>query len=278
MRLLHTTNRHDGTRIAFSVEGDGPPLLLLHGSTLSSLMWHHLGWTDLLRRDYQLILPDLRGHGGSDRPHAEDAYDLQRFVDDLDAVLDALEIDRALAFGYSLGARVLLACGRYASDPARFTAIVAGGGTVHTPPGSFDRATFPGALSILDHHGIALFLTSWEQWSGVELPAPVRASYLASDQRALVACLRRMEAEPSIEDGLARLRMPVLLFAGERDPDRLAGSQLAAERLPNAELLIVPGATHVSAIAAGEPLRTRLTGFLARHVPASHAVAALAPT
>ena len=53
---------NQGVRIYYEVEGDGPPLVLQHGSACSSAEWREMGYSDVLRWDYQLILIDARGH------------------------------------------------------------------------------------------------------------------------------------------------------------------------------------------------------------------------
>ena len=58
-----------GVRIHYQTEGSGPPLVLQHGFTSSIEGWYEYGYVDVLKRDYQLILIDARGHGASDKPH-----------------------------------------------------------------------------------------------------------------------------------------------------------------------------------------------------------------
>ena len=82
-------------RIHYQVEGEGPALVLQHGFTESAVDWYEAGYVDALRSDYRLILIDARGHGASDKPHDPDAYELNRRVADIVAVLDALAIERA---------------------------------------------------------------------------------------------------------------------------------------------------------------------------------------
>jgi pimeloyl-ACP methyl ester carboxylesterase len=62
--MPYTSNQ--GVRIYYEEEGDDPPLILQHGSACSSAKWREMGYRDVLRRDYQLILIDARGHGASD--------------------------------------------------------------------------------------------------------------------------------------------------------------------------------------------------------------------
>src|SRR5215471_13174551 len=94
---------NDGVRIHYQVEGEGPPLVLQHGFSESVVDWYEAGYVDALRSDYRLILIDARGHGASDKPHDPDAYELERRVADVVAVLDGLAIGKAVFWGYSMG-------------------------------------------------------------------------------------------------------------------------------------------------------------------------------
>jgi pimeloyl-ACP methyl ester carboxylesterase len=82
---------NQGIRIHYRTEGDGKPLVVQHGITDSLETWYDLGYVEALKPQYRLILIDARGHGASDKPHEPDAYDWQRHVEDIAAVLDDLD-------------------------------------------------------------------------------------------------------------------------------------------------------------------------------------------
>ena len=94
---------NSGVRIHYAVEGSGPELVLLHGFMGSIVDWIALGYVGALQAHYRLILIDSRGHGRSDRPHDEASYALDRRVADVTAVLDALSVETAHFWGYSMG-------------------------------------------------------------------------------------------------------------------------------------------------------------------------------
>lgn len=77
----------DGVGIYYEVHGDGPPLLLTHGYSSTSAMWH--GQVDAFAKDHKLILWDMRGHGRSDYPDDPKAYSEALTVGDIAAILDA---------------------------------------------------------------------------------------------------------------------------------------------------------------------------------------------
>ncbi|MEY9233162.1 pimeloyl-ACP methyl ester carboxylesterase [Bradyrhizobium japonicum] len=97
----------DGVGIYYEVHGEGPPLLLTHGYSSTSAMWH--GQVDALARDHKLILWDMRGHGQSDYPDDPHAYSETLTTDDMASILDAVGAERAIISGLSLGGYMSLA-------------------------------------------------------------------------------------------------------------------------------------------------------------------------
>jgi pimeloyl-ACP methyl ester carboxylesterase len=116
---------NDGVRIHYQVEGEGPPLVLQHGFSESVVDWYEVGYVDALRSDYRLVLIDARGHGASDKAHDPDAYELERRVADVVAVLDGLAIETAFFWGYSMGGWIGFGTPKYARQ--RIRALVIGG-------------------------------------------------------------------------------------------------------------------------------------------------------
>jgi pimeloyl-ACP methyl ester carboxylesterase len=260
--MSYATNPRDGVRIAYTVAGEGPPLVLFHASALSSDMWHGLGYVDELAERYQLILLDARGHGRSDKPHEEDAYTMRLLVGDVVAVLDHLDLMQAHFLGYSFGGRVGFGLGAYA--PERFASLLIGGGSYRARPGFMDRIAYPGAVNTMAHEGMEAFLREWEGRLGAPLPDGVRVAYLANDTAAMVAYFHSSDREPSVEDALDQMTMPVLLFVGKEDEERFADSHAAAGRLPDVTFTVIPGEDHRSTILRRDHLLPRVTAFLDR--------------
>ena len=90
--------------------------MLHHGGGGSHERWRELGYVDALLDEYKLILFDARGHGLSDKPTTPDAYRYERWVQDIVAILDELEISKAHFFGYSLGGQIGFRIPLYAPD------------------------------------------------------------------------------------------------------------------------------------------------------------------
>ncbi|MGY4465623.1 pimeloyl-ACP methyl ester carboxylesterase [Bradyrhizobium sp. LB9.1b] len=112
----------DGVGIYYEVHGEGPPLLLTHGYSSTSAMWH--GQVDALAGDHKLILWDMRGHGQSDYPDDPAAYSEALTVGDMAAILDAAGAERAIIGGLSLGGYMTLAFTRALPMRARALLII----------------------------------------------------------------------------------------------------------------------------------------------------------
>jgi pimeloyl-ACP methyl ester carboxylesterase len=101
---MPTTDR-SGVRIHYEVEGDGPPLILHTGGGGDLGMWRIAGYPAALA-DRQVILMDHRGHGASERPRTIEEHRIDRYVEDVVAVADDLDLATFSFFGYSAGASV----------------------------------------------------------------------------------------------------------------------------------------------------------------------------
>ncbi len=112
----------DGVAIHYEVHGSGPPLLLTHGYSSTSAMWH--GHIDALARHTTLVLWDMRGHGQSDYPDDPNAYSEALTVGDMAGVLDAVGAQRAIIGGLSLGGYMSLAFYRAHQKRVRALLIV----------------------------------------------------------------------------------------------------------------------------------------------------------
>jgi pimeloyl-ACP methyl ester carboxylesterase len=238
-------------RIHYQVEGEGPALVLQHGFTESLVDWYECGYVEALRSDYRLILIDARGHGASDKPHDPDAYVLNRRVADIVAVLDALDIARALFWGYSMGGWIGFGIAKYAKQRVR--ALVIGG--QHPYARSME------ALRQMVRTGIAQgsgeFVASMEEMFGPESAAR-KGRLLSMDLEALLALA---QDRPSLEDILPTMPMPCCLYAGEIDPI-YPEVEACSRHIPRVTFFSLPGLSHCEAYARSELVLPRVTGFL----------------
>jgi len=250
---MYVTMR-DGLRLHVRVQGEGTPILMVHGFTGSVESWGEELFEGLSQA-HQVVGVDLLGHGASDLSTDPDRYQMEEVVRDLTQVLDALAIEQARWLGYSMGGRIALAGA--VLRPTRISALI----LESASPGlaqenerrarrRADEALAEGILrggmeAFVDHWmGLPLFATQGK------LPLKVqeanRERRLKNDPEALAACLRGLGigAQPSFWEELPNIRVPTLLLAGEEDRKFTDRARRMAGLLPRAELRLIPKAGH----------------------------------
>jgi pimeloyl-ACP methyl ester carboxylesterase len=111
----------DGEQLSYSTTGSGRPVILLHGITMWSDMWWSNGAVDSLSSSSRLIIPDMRGHGGSCRPHNPAQYGMN-LVNDLTGILDHERVATVEVVGFSSGAELGLKLAT--TQPARVASLI----------------------------------------------------------------------------------------------------------------------------------------------------------
>ena len=241
---------NQGVRIQYRVVGDGPPLVLQHGSTMKSALWDLRGYVDALKADYRLVLIDARGHGESDKPHDRAAYRWPICVMDVLAVLDALELRQATFWGYSWGGAVGFGLAKQAPD--RVSALIVGGSHAE----AVDIRT---RLGDIDGSDPEAFVSVYEKRIlGERMPDDSRARVLRSDTQALAAFA---QDRPSHDDILPNLKMPCLLYAGTED-QMFPKTRSTAQRIPNAVFVALEGLNHAGAFMHSDRVLPHVTDFL----------------
>ncbi|MCP5432498.1 MAG: alpha/beta fold hydrolase [Alphaproteobacteria bacterium] len=247
------TTQSNGLAIAYLDEGEGPPVLLVHGFASNHMMnWRVTSWfASLSGAGFRAIALDCRGHGKSGKPHDPAAYAPALMADDLLAVLDAEGVRRTAVFGYSMGARIALEA--LMAAPGRFACAVLGGvgENLLKPPGNGEALA-----AALEADEIP------EDASATAREFRGFAERTFSDRKALAACMRgqRVAVDP---ERLARLDVPVLVAAAMED--RIAGpAGPLAEAIPGAATHLVASDDHMRVI--GMPAyKAGILAFLEEH-------------
>jgi pimeloyl-ACP methyl ester carboxylesterase len=116
---------HRGQRIHYTVEGDGPLVILQHSLLLDGSLWKQAGIVDALTDRYRVACIDSLGHGRSDKPPDPDLYSQAQRSGDIVAVIDDLGCERAHVVGHSMGGWLAVGMARY--HPKRLSSLVVGG-------------------------------------------------------------------------------------------------------------------------------------------------------
>jgi pimeloyl-ACP methyl ester carboxylesterase len=256
------SNPIDGTQIQYEVDGSGPPLLLVHGTSGSLQLWAESGYRDALKSDYRLVMYDLRGHGESGHPHGLESYTPELHVSDVLAVLDDLGIQKSHVFGYSMGAWIGFAILKYA--PHRMLSFVAGAN--HPYPKSGDRML--NYWIGLYEKGLEAVLESFEASTEETMSETARTNFLSQDVNAIVSVMGGVRDATGLDSDLGSVSIPGLGYAGAEDPVHELASKAATE-IPSARFVSVEGLDHVQGFLRIDLVLPHIKEFLAEVESAS---------
>ena len=237
----------DGLELAYRELGVGRPVVLIHGYfSTATVNWVRYGHAaKIAARGYRVIMPDLRGHGDSAKPHDAVFYPPDILADDGFALIEHLELTDYDLGGYSLGARTTLRMLARGATPAR--AIVAGMG-LEGIINAGDRGGY--FRNILTNLGT--FKPGSAEWLSEAFLKTV-----GGDPIALAHVLDTFVDTPA--DALARIKTPTLVLTGADDHDNGSGRDLATA-LPQGRYVEIAG-NHMSAVTKPE-LGTAMAEFL----------------
>ncbi len=225
--------RANGIDIHYTVEGAGPPVVMLHGAT-SAAAEDWAAQRPLFRKAFRIYLVDARGHGGT-KWDVRDGFDVDMLVDDVRAFADELNLETFHIVGFSMGAMTSLTFATRYPERLR-TAIISGIDIDREPRSSVARR-------LMDPERIEREEPAWaaqlERRHG-----PVQGE--GAWKLLLPAIVADVATAPLITyEELRRIRLPVLLVYGDRDvfvpPDHAV---TIYRQLPDARLMIAPNSPH----------------------------------
>lgn len=227
-----------GIRIAWRETGEGRPLILIHGYfSEADTNWIKYGHAAALAEaGFRVIMPDLRAHGLSDKPHDRANYPKDILADDQFALIDHLGLTEFDLGGYSLGGRTVARMLAKGCRPRR--AVISGMGLEGLTNTGTRAGHFRHVLENLGKH---------QRGS----PAFMAEAFLKTTGGDPIALLRLLES--FVDTPVEMLRtvdMPIGVVCGDADSDNGSAAALA-ELVPQGQLITVPG-NHMSAVIKPE--------------------------
>jgi pimeloyl-ACP methyl ester carboxylesterase len=209
-------------KICYTVQGSGSPVILIHGLHSSGAMnWTLPGTTALVAKNHQVILIDMRGHGGSDKPEVEKSYGVE-MVEDIIKLMDHLGITHAHFVGYSMGGMIALKAA--VLHPDRVDALLLGGMGWMKDGGELQKF-----------------------WANV--PEKPRSGIGGS---SATACMRGMAKLAVSEEEVKALKMPAAIVVGEKDPVEKLYVEPLKQIRPDWPVTTVPKVGHILCVMKQE--------------------------
>ncbi|UFS72610.1 alpha/beta hydrolase [Geomonas sp. RF6] len=252
-------------KIAYDDRGAGPAVLLIHGFPLNRTMWQPQ-LEALSRAGYRVIAPDLRGFGESDAP--EGGYSMDRFADDLVALLDALKIERAVVAGMSMGGYILLNLLERYQERVAAAAFIVTRSTAEDEAGRARRTALAaeaerlGVNPIIKIFAELLFAPDTIQ-TNPQLVAQVTAWMRGTSPKGLAGGLLSMRDRKDYTPLLPTFHPPALVVTGAEDrAGAPEAAELFAKGLRRCTSRVIPRAGHMANLEQPEEFNAALVEFL----------------
>jgi pimeloyl-ACP methyl ester carboxylesterase len=251
-----------GVELHYLDEGQGPPVLLLHGFPLSSEMYRPQ--VAALRSHYRFLLPDLRGFGRS--PPGRDPTEMVTYAEDALSLLDYLKVETAVVGGVSMGGYATLALLQL--DPSRVRALVLADTQLSADDEAGKQRREETARAIeargMDALVESLLPKLLAQPPRAEVEQAVIRMIRANPPAGAAAATRGMALRPDSRHILARFAGPALIVVGEKDAlTPPAKAEEMARVVARPQLVEISAAGHLSNLEAPEAFNRALSAFLA---------------
>ena len=239
---------HQTVDLYFESYGQGFPVIFLHGFSLSHVIWELV--IPLLEMDARLILPDLRGHGSSPAP--EGPYTMRLMAEDVLALMDKLQLEKAVWVGHSMGGYICQAAARDYAGRLAGLAFVA---TRSLADGPKKLAIRSKTIELVRQKGVDVVaedmserLTYKKDWK-----ATTYKIISQTPQTGVIGALRGMASRPDSSELVKGLSLPWVFVAGQNDVFvQLETAREMAVPLDSSHYFEVPEVGHMPMLEAPE--------------------------
>lgn len=243
---------------------NGLPVVFVHGFPFSRAMW--APQTEALGAEHFLVTYDVRGHGRSEPGDGQ--YSVELFVDDFIALLDRLHLKSVVAAGLSMGGYILLRA--IERHPERFRGLVLCD-TRSEADGNEGRIRRARQAADIREKGLASFTENFlkavfAESTLAKKPAVVdaiRSTISGTSPLAVAGTLIALAGRTDTTPSLYRIAVPTLILVGREDTlTPPSAAQAIKDKIPGAEMRVIPDAGHLSNLENPEEFTKHLAAFL----------------
>ena len=247
--------------MAYTLSGDGPTVVLLHGWTCNRRFWEPQ--IEALSTDHRVLAPDFRGHGGSDVPI--NGYTLARLAEDVHEMMWALDMAPAVVVGHSMGGMVAQQLA--VSHPEDLSALVLVATAAADPDGQLISGRIASdAVEAGYSDAFLRYLPGWFPSDGdADLREWVKSQMLRTPERVALGLVEDYR-DFDFRNDLPGIRVPALAVAASSDVSTApARSEEIAGLIPGARLVTIERAGHFVQLERPGEVNTALQEFLTEH-------------
>ena len=245
--------------------GSGTQVLLLHAFPFNAAMWEPQ--IEALGDKFRFVIPDLKGFGDSDAPEGESNYSMDGYADDIKALVDEIGLDRFVLVGLSMGGYIALAYMRKYADSVTGLVLADTRAEADPPEGIEKRSNQQKQVLQEGTSGLVEALTGalLAEETRTNKPDVVKKVQAAMDNPAagFIGALEALKNRIDSTDSLAKVTVPTLIIVGENDaitPPEAA--RKLHEHIGGSQLVVIPGAGHISNMESPETFNGALAEFL----------------
>ncbi len=239
--------------------GQGFPVIFIHGFSLSHVIWEPV--IPYLKADARLILPDLRGHGNSPAP--EGPYSMRMMAEDVMALMDKLQLEKAIWVGHSMGGYISQAMARHHPERLAGLAFVATRPLADSPEKLKARSK---TINQIREQGVRVVAEDMSERLTYKSDWKVTNFNIINHtpQSGMIGSLQGMASRPDSSELVRNLSLPWVLVAGQED--RFAPLEIAREMaapLDASHYFEVPKVGHMPMMEAPEVVAQAIRVLLA---------------
>lgn len=257
------------TGITYTDEGEGRPIVLIHGFPLSRGVW--APQVEALRSTHRVIVPDLRGFGESPPGSLTGGVPMERYADDVAELLDELGAPPAVIAGHSMGGYVALAFARRHAERLAGLVLVATRAVADSAEVAAGRRVTAEKVLAEGGQGMAALIEGMVPklvapgTDDPDLLESVRVAMASASPEGTIGALLGMAERSDSTAMLPEIDVPTLVITGAEDTlIPVAESEAMAEAIPGAELVVLAGAGHLVSYERPEAFNRELTDWLGR--------------